>query len=699
MAESDVTQSSISLLLGELGREASKDVSSRDARRIEYVKSLNSQAYRLNLMIDDPRGWKKFLRELSPSTFYSKFGVMHEEFWDWYWKLTKLRFYDLPLDGEQLSFASFLGRSNAKSSMSEWAAITEGAFGLDGYVLYISATQDSANSHVNDIRTHIEKENFGNLFPTLSNPRIGSFGNQYGWRQDFLMTESGWAIRPVGLKTGVRGLKEGDLRPSLIILDDIDDINDSLAEVQSKIQVISRSVLPSGTQNTINILAQNLIHENSFANQVYTGKTDIFSNAKISFYPTFSVLNLETKINEEGRTTHTIKEPTIPVWDAFNIQSAQIFLDKVGLEAFYAEYQHDFSMDKQKKVIPEYADYPVHVISWGQFQKKFNSPCIPEHWDKGVGLDIGYSEKHLSAWSFLAVSAQNSVLPNAHFLYRGMTFKNVSILDQAEAVINRIKEEQLRQKYQLTYNELSKFYTVEVMSHEKLGEKKILNDDYDFNFSPCKKEKEAGIPEWRNILRVDKSQPHPFHNDTFNPKTGEFALGRPNMFYIVMDGEETNPTGDYGLKTHREEVANWKRRKVTLSISGLSADQPEKIADDTADSVKIVLAEKRLQSKPLTRDEKLEQFMPKNLRRGEIEKSIGTAKYAEELIKRAMKSRQFEEKQKQEGLKLAKVLNLGNIPVDGLEIVRKEDMDTWGKPDKEDWEAEDNDGIEKLFYY
>ncbi len=506
----------------------------------------------------------------------------------WYWKLTNQRRRRHSFDpNTQRDFLAGWSRENGKSSTVEWACITEGAAELEGYVLYVSNTQASAENHVSAIRQRLESNDITQFFPDLAAPQIGNFGNQYGWRQNFLMTKSGWAIRPVGLDVAVRGFKEGDLRPSMIVFDDIDDYKMSLADAETNLGTISRSILPSGTKNTIHLIAQNLIAEHCVVNQIYTGQTDVLADHFASVYPAFDELEVEQQIDRKTGKSKSVIKHAVPVWSGFDTESAQIYLNKVGLEAFYAEYQHDFTLDQTDKVLPEYQNYPVHVIAWTQFKEKFGTIYrVPQHWQIGVGLDIGFTNEHISAWTWIAVAAEDSCLPFAHFRFRGKTFVGKSITDQADAVIELAKYindkgEEVDEREQ---------WTVMVMSHEKEGEQLILNRQYEMPFADCKFRREDGLPEWRALLRVDYKQPHPFHEDrlltpeeckTKQLDVGSYLLGRPNYFEVVDDGQENFPKDDDGLATHRSQTANWKRKKVKLTVSGVQDAVPMKFKDDT----------------------------------------------------------------------------------------------------------------------
>lgn len=617
------------------------------------LKLLDSLKYRF--------GYESFLKTLGKSTFSKPFAPQHTQFWEWYWRVTKKRVMGIPLSKETLAFIAAWSRGAGKSSSVEWACITEGAVGLDGYVLYVSLTQDSANKHVLDIRDRIEGEQIADTFPHLSNPKMGVHGNRYAWNQEFLVTQGGWAIRPVGLDVAVRGLRLGDIRPTLIVLDDIDKFNSSVGVVRDAIDTIARSILPAGTKDTIILVAQNLIYENSIVNQIVTNKIDLLADRIESIYPAFKpdTLKIDTRIEEDtGKTVHIIDPQSEPWWVGMDLESCQRFLNNSGLEAFFSEYQHDFTLDQQDKVIPEFKDYPTHVISWSQFEEKFGvRNRVPSHWQTALGLDIGYSTGHLSAWTWLAVGAQDSKLPNAHFVYRGKTFEGVSIDDQAQEVLSLMTyTDELGHEN----SEAGRLISMKI-SHERTGEQKILNGNYGFNFSKCSFRKEDGIPQWRNLLRVDKHQPHPFHHD-LQKEDGTWTYGRPNMFYVVDDDQLTNPRDDRGLAIHRAQTANWKRRRVTVTNTGLQEALPMKWEDDANDSTRMLVAEAYLSSTPLTMEQRVNRQLSPPLRSENIQDALGQEDYGQILMARQMAVEAAEAREREKMQNLHKMLEQMKAP-------------------------------------
>lgn len=551
-------------------------------------------------------GWEQWLKTVGPHTFTGSFSTFHGHLWGWYWEVTKKRRAKEPLTDEELVFLAFWARSFGKSSNLEWAAIAEGALVGEGYVLYVSGTQALAEAHVGSIRDRIESDEVAKYYPHLAEPLLGKHGNQWGWRQDFLRTKGGWAVRPIGLDVGIRGGKVGDMRPTLILFDDVDDHKDSPHVVETKEQTIARAILPTGTRNTIILFGQNLIHRNSVANRIRT-RTSGLLNRRIAtdVIPAFSDLQVEFQQTNHG-PRHIITGGT-PTWPDMDLDAVQKFLDDSGLEAFMAEYQHDFSAFEQGRVIPEYNDY--HVIRWSDFKGVFKADYIPEHWRIELGHDVGFTSGHISAWTWIGTSALNSSLPGKRFRYRGLTFVGVGVDEMAQTVMKSMYPKGFRS--QGDRGELGQMGR-QYMSHEAKSERMTYNTKYGFNFFACDSKKTAGIAQWRHYLTFDHKQPYPFlelHKDE-KLADGTWKIGCPGWFDVVDDDQITIPRTDAGLKTHRRQTADWKWRPTPLTDSGMVKDEPVKADEDTNDSTRMITASWGPTATPLTYKEEVEAAIP-----------------------------------------------------------------------------------------
>jgi hypothetical protein len=572
----------------------------------------------------EAQGWRVWLTTLFPFAFDEEFSQDHEKFWDLYWSVLfrireqrKLIALGLPIpeslvihDAEYVSLL-ILGRGLAKSSTIEASSVGRGAILDGGYCLFVCEAQDQADEHIGNCKGLIEHPDskLKLYYPGMAVVEGATVeGIKTKDRTDLFITQNGWICRAKGLNSKLRGLRIGTRRPDDIDIDDIDGVNDSLAVSIRKLKQLTSSVIPTQARRHTTIkFGQNLIAENSVMNQIRLGKSDALAErTTIGVTNTFSYFNYESYTDTDGRLKHRIHSDSVPTWAGVDISQAQKFLNDVGLETFLAEYQNEFEHLRNGRVIPEYEDslgHRTHVITWGQFFKRFGLRRIPPHWQAESGLDIGYTPEHLTAWSFVATAAENSGLAGKKFRYRGLTYEAPLLDEMAEDVKSKLwpGERIVRQR----------------MSHEKKGERMTLNQKHGFNFRSCKSKKMDGIPQWRHQLRVDHSIPHSFHNDTLLPD-GTYLLGDPGWYDVVDDDQFDVPRDDRGLKTHREQVVSWLFAPTPLKDTGMREALPVKAFEDTNDSSRMITAEWGPGVTPKTLAERIEERLQPGVRKVDI---------------------------------------------------------------------------------
>jgi len=586
------------------------------AKALSIIQETNPEAYvkfdnffKANKgWADEALGYEHWLRKFGPHTFTGTFAWFHHAFWQWYWPIALQVQDGFQPDLNDLVCLLPWSRDTGKSSHSEWSAIAEGALIRKGYVLWVSAKQEQAQEHVTSIRERIESEKIGKVYPWLGKPKVGTHGNRFGWGKEFLMTDGGWAVRPAGLDAYLRGGKVLDMRPTLIIVSDVDEIGDSPSVVQNKEQMLTRSVLPMGSASTRIIFDQNPIHANSVMNRILTRTSSALSMRRViglrdQPIPAFENIRIEFQQTDHG-PRHIIVGGT-PTWPDMDINKCQAFLDRSGYEAFMAEYQHDLEIAQEPRVLPEYDDrvLRLHVITWSQFEARYHHRRIPSDWAGSVGLDLGYTTAHKSSWTFTAKVPQAYELAGSIFRYRGRSFTGLGIDEQAITVRSELWPKEN--------------IDIQMMSHEKLGERLVLAQKHGWHFQPCDSAKEAGVPQWRHFLRPDRSQPHPFHRDE-KTLDGLWKLGRPAWFDIVEDDQFIAPRDDRGLKRHRDGAYNWRKVPVKLTDKGYTVEQPAKLDDDENDSTRMVLSRFGPVEQPMTQAQKVQAVIPQGYHKDEL---------------------------------------------------------------------------------
>lgn len=567
----------------------------------------------------EKKGWQTWLKTLGPGTFFGTFAKFHKEFFDFYWKITRKRLAGKKLELTERVFLAIWARGFGKSSSAEWAAVAEGALLGKGFVLYVCGTKELAKAHLESIRERLESPEILEHYPGLANPQVGKFGQQFGWKQDVLVTASGWTVRAVGLNEAVRGVRRADMRPTLIILDDIDSEEDSPSVIEKKLKRLARSILPTAGRETVILGAQNLIHRNSVFNQIYTRKSPVLAERQISGpHKAFDDLEIEFKVTAQG-PRYFIKHAK-PTWKDFDIQSAQEFLNNSGPDNFLAEYQHDFRADHHGRVVHRYSE-EVNLITWAQFAKRYGFTTIPQHWKKYVGHDWGSTglERHPSIVSMFAVSAMNSVLPGKAFLFKGFSYGEEVLPEEIAADICKTvwsdwKEGLMPVK---RLHDWPKWR----MSHEAKSERDLYRKKFNLPFRAGAKEKTVGISQLNHYFRSDVSQPHPFKEDSYDLTSKTWKLGCPSLFLIVNEEEYHHPQGDAGLARWRDEFLNLEYVPPNLTDEGIKPAHPVKFRDDAFDSCKIIFVDLVLDVTPLTEAEEVDAKMPKGLKRSDMAKA------------------------------------------------------------------------------
>ena len=272
--------------------------------------------------------WPAWLRECFPGFFSAEFAPHHQMFWEYIWSIKP--------EVRPKPFLAVWPRGGGKSSSAEVSTIMLGVHGHRHYALYVSGTQDQADKHVESIAGLLESAAFAARYPTFANRRLGKYGHSRGWRRNRLHTEPGFMIDAAGLDRAVRGIKAENVRPDVIIFDDLDDLLDSPATVAKKIKVLTRSILPAGSTDVAIIGVQNLIHEGSIFNMLATHKTDFLLDHTMSG-PIPAVHDLEYVLDADGTYEIIAGEPT---WAGQNLDQCQALIDDIGLSAFLIESQH-----------------------------------------------------------------------------------------------------------------------------------------------------------------------------------------------------------------------------------------------------------------------------------------------------------------------------------------------------------------------
>lgn len=278
-----------------------------------------------------PKDWKEWCYTLFPKYFSAPFAKRHEELWEWSESIT--------IDNVVEAFIAIWGRGGAKSTNAETIAVRLGAEERRKYILYVSSTQEKADTHVANIASMIESKKFGEYYNKMAMRAKGKFGNIKGWRREHLQAANGFSVDAFGLDSGLRGIKIDEQRPDMIILDDIDEKFESPKITLKKAQTITDTVLSSGSKNCAVLFIQNLIAADSIASRLVDMRAD-FLRRRILSGPFPAIDNFEYEL----RGNLFVITGGTPTWEGQSVEDAQALIDRIGISAFRRESQHEVDL-------------------------------------------------------------------------------------------------------------------------------------------------------------------------------------------------------------------------------------------------------------------------------------------------------------------------------------------------------------------
>lgn len=312
-------------------------------------------------------------------------------FWDWVWAI---RPHVRPRP-----FIGIWPRGAGKSTCVELATVALGLHGIRRYGLYVCQTQDQADDHVSNVATHLEH-------PWLGVERlVGKYGSSRGWRRNRLRTAGGFTVDAIGLDTAARGVKLDDDRPDLLLLDDLDNENDTELLTARKLRALTRKLLPAGTPDLAVMGVQNLVHEHGIFARLADGRADFLADRLVSGpFPALEGLTYEGEGPDARLTGGT------PTWAGLDLAACQEVVKNEGLDAFLAERQHE-RRSLQGTLLGDVWHDSIHVL------EPFP---IPSSWWLNRSFDWGETKPFSVGWW---AESDGSRLPDGRWWPRGTLFR------------------------------------------------------------------------------------------------------------------------------------------------------------------------------------------------------------------------------------------------------------------------------------
>lgn len=232
------------------------------------------------------------------------------------------------------------------------------------FVLIVSQTQPQARLHLANIKRELE----GN---DLLKADIGPFQEESDeWGVNSIVLQNfGARISIASVGQSVRGIRHGQHRPDLIILDDVEDLDSTKTQEgrEKTFNWFSGEIIPAGDKTTKIIVVGNLVHSDSLIMRL---KNLIDDERLVGRYFAFPLLDQNNKIAWPG------KYPSL--------EDIEKLKKSVPLEAaFFREYLLTIISDEGRIVLPEWIHYYDSLPTFDDSDLRYTA----------IGVDLAISEK------------------------------------------------------------------------------------------------------------------------------------------------------------------------------------------------------------------------------------------------------------------------------------------------------------------
>jgi hypothetical protein len=598
--------------------------------------------------------WRTWLDAQFKGKLFAGFAPHHERFWDWVW--------DIKRGVRSRPFVAIWPRGGAKSTSVEMACALVGCTGKRKHIWYICETQEQADQHVANIGAMLESPEFARLYPEHSRPLLNQMGMSRGWKANLLRTSGGLTILAIGLRAAKRGFKTDFQRPDLFILDDVDARHDSPEMTAKKVEMITESLLPSGSGDFTVLAVQNLIHKNSIFSQLARtprqGGADWLSDRIISG-PVKALNNFryeripddtEDERLESAETADGCRWRIIsgtPTWSGMDEDECYNKIKTYGIQGFLRECQHEVDIPLKGALFPEF-DELFHVVTESEMIEFFGELVqdekgeftIPFQWSLARTQDWGATPGHPCVTLYGARPYQGHPLNDCAFIYREIVLPEFPLQEDSNILISPKRVKQAMFDAQKKYGERGNIVSdeepriiVSKIGHESSPARNTYIEDQGDGlgvvfFDKSEPNRQAGIPQIQNYLSIDYSKPHPFRKfpkgfkldkkDVSNLR----IMGRPRIFLVVKDEQGAlyvDPEGQLKVKDWKNAAGlarlRWEIPKYRnhVDTQGNEAPLPKnKKDDDAVDALKNMAEHFFAPLNELTRTDKIEALLPQN---------------------------------------------------------------------------------------
>ncbi|HEX8636432.1 MAG TPA: hypothetical protein VF692_00105, partial [Pyrinomonadaceae bacterium] len=349
--------------------------------------------------------------------------------------------------GKPRYYADFpiFSRGHAKSTLAKRLAVMDAVISLyyqvGGYCLYFSGTEKKIEGHSISIDLLLKSDQIRKHAPALAEVRKAEEGGRsLGWKATFFFTKAGYVFHFGSLQSGMAGANVEDMRPTMMIPDDIDDRSNSPVIAQKNFDLFTTEILPMGKTGTLTFFAQNLINRFSVMYRIYKGLERVLTNRRPS-KPIPAITGLKTEVRTVNGTPRDVIVAGTPTWGVFGIEECQETINRIGLPAFMKECQHDVEQSNVGLIHKTYEDF-VHVISESEFASIYGSKDAWKRFNKWSLNDYARTKtsRHANVAGYLSVSSQNTALPGMTFIHPISFPDSTMAEDVAERLLSMLRE-------------------------------------------------------------------------------------------------------------------------------------------------------------------------------------------------------------------------------------------------------------------
>lgn len=286
------------------------------------------------------------------------FAPHHEQAWEWAASLVP--------GVSPPTFVAAWNRGAAKSGTFQgwccWWAFTL----RRRFVLVVTETQEQATKFVSAVAETLE----ANGIEPARNP----LGASRGWRKDMIRTADGFNLVAVGWDVATRGIRLGELRPDVILFDDVDGRLDTPQATEKKRTILTQTFLPAGAPGLAVAFGQNVIKADGLMDQLVKGTADFLTDRIVSYVQAVVGLRIDFREEASGRRVPYIAEGASSWPERLTIAALNGFLAAMGVRAFLREFQHDVA--EQGGGLWD----GTPIVLW-------DKPALPDFFSVVVGVD------------------------------------------------------------------------------------------------------------------------------------------------------------------------------------------------------------------------------------------------------------------------------------------------------------------------